>query len=394
MNIAIVIPCFKRVDSLKTLCDGLLKTDYGNDKVTLVFSIDYLEGSNVPEFADGFQWNFGEKVVIKHEKNIGLRNNILSCGDLTQKYDAVIILEDDLEVMPAFYQFAKEAAMYYENDDRIAGISIYQYFLEEMTVNQFIPIDNGSDVYFVKWASSWGQLWTRHQWTSFREWLQTHEDISEIDIPSTVKNWKRSWKKYYIAYLTDTNRYFVFPYRSFIYNGNKEGGTHSVLSSFVITSSPLLIHEKKSFSFVPLNSVKYKYDAFFQLESTVIELNGVQYKVDFDLFGHKERFHSPYVITSRKCKKESVIHSFDAGMLPLELNILYLKRGDVFSLVKVEDLDSNATIPYKSYAPLRKTIRNWKQLLPLGYKSLIADFKTSFNYRFKRLTGGSKRKHK
>lgn len=382
MDIAIVIPCFKRVDALVDLCDSLLKADYGGDRVSLVFSIDYAEGSAVPSFADGFSWPYGDKTVIRHEKNIGLRNNILSCGDLTEKYDAVIILEDDLEVMPAFYQFAKAAAIFYNNDDRIAGISIYQYFIEERSRNLFLPIDEGYDVYFVKWASSWGQLWTQNQWRHFRQWLKYHDDISSIEVPSKIKEWKKSWKKFFIAYLTDTNRYFVFPRSSYVYNGNKEGGIHSVNTNMVITSSPLVTYHKKKFLFARLDEVQYRYDAFFQLESRLVMIDNMEYQVDFDLFGNKEFFHSPFVITSRTCNKKDIIISYDAGMLPLELNVLYCKKGDIFHLIKSNTIDIKEAVPYYSYAPIRKTIRNWRQFLPLGFNSFFYEIKTLIKQRF------------
>jgi hypothetical protein len=385
MDIAIVIPCFKRVNTLVDLCDSLLKADYCGDRVSLVFSIDYAEGSEVPSFADAFSWPYGNKTVIRHEKNIGLRNNILSCGDLTEKYDAVIILEDDLEVMPAFYQFAKAATVFYNGEDRIAGISIYHYFLEEMTWNMFIPIDEGYDCYFVKWASSWGQLWTRDQWRKFRQWYETHQDISSMEIPKRVKNWSGSWKKFYIAYLTDTNRYFVFPNKSFVYNGYKGNGTHSVASKIAITSSPLATGEYNCFRFAKLDDISYRYDAYFQLEPREIQIERMSYLVDFDLFGHKEVFHSPFVITSRKCKKEDIIYSFDAGMLPLELNILKCKKGEIFNLVKADVVDCASIVPFDSFLPIRKTMRNWKQLFPLAYESLVKDVKTSFNYKLNKI---------
>ena len=383
MDIAIVIPCFKRVDTLSTLCDTLLAADYGGDQVTLVFSIDYAEGSSVPSFAEKFQWPYGEKVVVIHPMNIGLRANILFCGDMTEKYDAVIILEDDLEVMPAFYQFAKSAAEFYNDDDRIAGISIYQYFLDELTWNMFLPLDEGYDAYFVKWASSWGQLWTRKQWKCFRSWYETHQDISSMEIPARVRHWTRSWKKYYIAYLADTNRYYVFPNQSYVYNGNKGDGTHTMKSEIVLTSSPLIIKKQQSFRFANLNDVIYTYDSYFQLESREITYNKQKYLVDFDLFGHKEFFHSPYVVTSRKCDKNKVVGSLDAGMLPLELNILKEKHGNIFSLVRREDFDVDSKVPTKSYSPIRKTIRNWRQFIPLGLKHFYEEKKQSIDYRLK-----------
>lgn len=383
MKIAIVIPCFKRVDTLSTLCDTLLAADYGDDQVTLVFSIDYAEGSSVPSYADDFQWPYGDKIVIKYSENIGLRANILSCGDMTKRYDAVIILEDDLEVMPSFYQFAKSAAEFYEGDDRIAGISIYQYFLDEMTWNMFLPLDEGYDVYFVKWASSWGQLWTRKQWEKFKNWFETHQDISSVEIPVRVRHWTKSWKKYYIAYLTDTNRYYVFPNQSFVYNGNKGNGTHTMKSGTCLTSSPLVISKRRSFSFAKIDEVECKYDSYFQLESREITYNGHTYLVDFDLFGHKEFFHSPYVVTSRKCDKNKIVGSFDAGMLPLELNILKEQHGAVFSLVRREDLSIDSKVPSESYSPIRKTIRNWRQFIPLGIKDFYEEIKQSIEYRLK-----------
>lgn len=382
MDIAIVVPCYKRADALETLCDCLVLAEYEGDRVSLIFSIDYAEGSAVPAFAERFKWPYGEKVVIKHDSNIGLRNNILYCGDLTQRYDAVIILEDDLEVMPAFYHFAKSAAVFYENDDRIAGISIYQYFLEEVSWGTFLPIYEGYDNYFIKWASSWGQLWTRNQWQSFRNWYNTHQDISNAAIPSKVKRWKESWKKYFIAYLNDTKRYFVFPYRSFVYNGNKGGGTHSVETETILTSSPLERAYKDSYSFALLDNVKYTYDSFFQLESQTICVDNVKYEVEFDTFGRKEYFHCPYVVTSRKCKKEDIIFSFDAGMLPIELNVIGLRKGKTLSLIKSDNIRNCKDVPYFSYGPIRKTIRNWRQLLPLGFISLKRDIKSYMKSKF------------
>lgn len=382
MDIAIVIPCYKRIDALETLCECLVRAKYDEDKVSLVFSIDFAEGSKVPAFAESFVWPYGEKVVVKHEKNIGLRNNILYCGDLTQRYDAVIILEDDLEVMPAFYHFAKSAAMFYDNDDRIAGISIYQYFLEEVSWGTFLPIYEGYDNYFIKWASSWGQLWTRKQWQAFRVWYNTYQDISLARIPSKVKRWRKSWKKYYIAYLNDTNRYFVFPNRSFVYNGNKGGGTHSVETETILTSSPLEMAYKDTYAFALLDNVGYTYDSFFQLEHRVICIDNVEYEVEFDTFGSKEYFHSPYVVTSRKCKKEDILFSFDAGMLPLELNVIGLRKGKVLSLIKSDSIRNCEDIPYYSYGPIRKTIRNWRQLLPLGFNYLKRDVKSFVKSKF------------
>ena len=51
----------------------------------MVFSIDYSGTSEVYQYADSFVWPYGSKRVIKHESNIGLRNNILFCGIVVQQ---------------------------------------------------------------------------------------------------------------------------------------------------------------------------------------------------------------------------------------------------------------------------------------------------------------------
>lgn len=370
MNIAIVLPCFKRVSTLSELCQTLLRAYYDGDSVSLVFSIDNSGTKDVASFAKSFEWPYGSKRVIEHETNIGLRNNIISCGDLTNEFDAVIVIEDDLEVSPSFYRFAKGAAEFYDNDDRIGGISIYQYYMEEISHTQFLPIYESYDAYFVQWASSWGQLWTRKQWRSFKAWYETHEDISAIPIPMKVRNWKRSWKKYYIAYLADTNRYFVFPFVSQIFNGNKAGGIHTESSLVVSTSSPFDIVGTKEFRFPKFDDIQFKYDAYFQIPPRVITVNNKEYKVEFDLYGHKEQIQEEYVITSRKCKEADVIQSFDAGMIPLECNILTGKQGKVFHLIPQKSFVSKNEVPLIPSVRIRKSIV-WKQYLALYFNRLF-----------------------
>ena len=95
MNIGIVIPCYNRTQPLKRLLCSLYEAYYQKDKVDLIFSIDNSGTDNVQKVAEAFSWPFGEKKLILHHTNIGLKDNILACGDLVEIYDAVIVLEDD-----------------------------------------------------------------------------------------------------------------------------------------------------------------------------------------------------------------------------------------------------------------------------------------------------------
>ena len=90
-NIAIVAVAYNRVSSLNRLLNSLLKANL--TEAPLIISIDKSDTNIVEEFADTFTWPYGEKTVIKHETNLGLRSHILSIGQLLNKYEAVIVLE-------------------------------------------------------------------------------------------------------------------------------------------------------------------------------------------------------------------------------------------------------------------------------------------------------------
>ncbi|MDY5657202.1 MAG: glycosyltransferase [Prevotella sp.] len=354
MKIAIVLPCYNRLNTLIELCQSLRRADYLGDKVDLIFSIDYSGSQDVTEYAKSFEWPFGDKRIIAHPKNIGLKNNILSCGDLTSEYDAVIVLEDDLEVTPSFYRFAKQAAMFYDDCQAIGGISIYAYRMEEITHTEFHPYYEGYDCYLLQWASSWGQLWTRKQWKAFREWYSDDKDISHLHLPEALRRWVNSWKKYYIAYLVENDKYFVFPFFSHVYNGNKAPGEHYKERVGEVLTSSTLDFSKRDYHFIPYSEVIHKYDVFFQHKPIELNVNGQLLECEFDLFGHKCQVDSPYIITSKDCSKAKVIKSFDAGMLPLEENILTGKEGQILHLISKNDFQYTSIIPPSSYFAIRK----------------------------------------
>ena len=110
------------------------------------------------------------KIIIHHTTNLGLKEHIILCGNKSKEFGAVIILEDDLVVSQGFYNYAVAAAAYYDNEPKVAGISLYSYEYEELGWYRFYPKNLGKDNFFMQWSASWGQLWTSSQWICFTEW--------------------------------------------------------------------------------------------------------------------------------------------------------------------------------------------------------------------------------
>ena len=158
---------------------------------------------------------------------MGLRDHVLACGDLTLEYGSCVILEDDLYVSPDAYRYSKKAVNAYADEPAVAGISLYGYRHDEYQRLSFQPLDDGYDTFFMQTPSSWGQAWTSGQWSDFRAWYRSVGDLGRIEMPRRAAGWSpvKSWKKYFLAYLIDTDRYFVFPHHSLTSNCG-DPGTH------------------------------------------------------------------------------------------------------------------------------------------------------------------------
>jgi hypothetical protein len=340
MKPAIVVVAFNRPKSLGKLLHTISIADYDYQDITLVISIDYTEHAGhheVVKIAEEFCWEYGDKKVIVHQENMGLRNHILSCGDMTKQYGAVIVLEDDLRVSEGFYRYAMEAAKFYYKESNIAGVSLYSYEYEELGWYKFYPKNIGGDTYFMQWASSWGQLWTDLQWSKFREWYCGDRILSHNKVPDKVKSWKKSWKKHYICYLAEKNLFFVYPYISYTTVRDaldEEKGVHH--ASDQRTSNVLLSRSiiKRDFVFSGFSQEDIKYDAFFQptAKRVFVESLNEIVEVEFDLFGTKKKHNitSNYVCSTKSIARK--VQTFSNKLIPYEDNILLNESGDMFSL--------------------------------------------------------------
>lgn len=342
---AIIISAYNRPASLARLLASVEKAVYNGDDVTLVISIDKSDSTDVAELAAQFEWSHGPKKIIQHEKHLGLKAHILSCGDLSATYGSVILLEDDLLVSPYFYMYAKQAQTFYGNDSGIAGISLYNYQVSESSFYPFTAIDDGTDVYFMQVASSLGQLWTKEHWQLFKSWYADHPELPlSNDIPDYLQKWgPQSWKKHFTHYLTDTNTYLVFP-RTSLTTNFEDSGTHaSTVNRFQV---PIQLSPKE-FRFATLQQSGACYDAWFELLprclNTYTEFLKL-YNYAVDLHGTKQikSLTSEYVLTSQQANDAVML--FGTDLLPLEANVAMNLSGDAIGLFKIR---SNSFKPRK-----------------------------------------------
>lgn len=332
MKPAIIVATYNRAASLTRLLKSLSQADYACDGIPLVISIDGGGSHEVVDIANDFEWKHGTKEIILHDKNLGLKNHILSCGELTRRFGSIVLFEDDLVVAPSFYNYVAAALDFYKDDKRIGGIATYSRKRHKFTHIPFIPYENGTDTYLLQFPSSWGQAWTEQQWAGFKEYMNGGVEILPSDkIPEDVKWWgKKSWLKYYVKYMVEKNLFFVYPYQSHTTNFGDAGVHYSRTVSDEQVALNLLPTRRRQYSFIAYDDCKIKYDIYYDV--CVESLRALGFKPNekyvIDTYGIKPldlNLDCTYALSIRP--SSDVIESFDLRLLPIENNILFGIKG-------------------------------------------------------------------
>jgi len=161
-------------------------------------------------------------------------------------------------------------------------------------------------------------------------------------IPNAVRLWpESSWKKYYIAYLVEKDRYFVYPRVSFTTNFSDPGTHDTTVNAFQV---PLAMGEM-NYSFSTLENAISVYDTYCEIlpEKLKMLVPGLQkYDFECDLYGLKELrlIQSKYILSSKTYHSIGdscipAVESFGLKMRPMESNIIHKVQGRVFQLFEI-----------------------------------------------------------
>jgi hypothetical protein len=334
-NPTIVVAAYRRTAPLERLMASISNAIYNNGSVDLIISIDNYNNTNndVVNFAREYNWPYGHKEVIYHDKNLGIFNHFNFCGNLTKELGTIIFLEDDLFASKYFYSYALQALDAFSGDENIAGISLFNYNRIEQWTNPypFYAMDDGADNYFLQQAS-WGQVWTERMWEGYMNWLQDPATLKKAGnystLPKVMRGWPNtSWKKHYIAYMIEQGKYYVFPRVSLCSNFDDPGTNRK--RNTVYYQSPILVGNK-SFSFNQLHDSLSIYDAYFEiLPATLKKLNPnlADYEFEVNLYGNKsEHLLNNKTVLSKISGKENIFE-YGLKMKPHELNVIFDVQG-------------------------------------------------------------------
>lgn len=380
LSIAIVVVAYNRIDSISRLLKSLEKANYF-EEVPLIISIDKSNTTIVEDYAKEYEWKYGSKTVICHAENMGLRKHILSCGDHLDKYDALIILEDDLVVAPDFYNYSKAAVLKYQDCYNIAGIALYSYHVNPHTITPFFPCINNNDTYFIQWAPSWGQIWMKSQWRLFKEWYSTHsEEFTDAPhLPTNICHWgANSWLKYHTKYAIENGKYFVYPYVALSTTCGDQG-EHAVENTSYFQSI-LFSGLNCDYKFADFGEDAIMYDAFFERKNILKSYSDVC----IDIYGQKRnRQRSRYWLTTSS-EDFAVVKKYRLMYKPQELNVSDDNPGEELFLYDTSKI-GRAPKFQRNTLLYRYDVQNILRMnFEYSLKNLLMDVFNTFVKKYKR----------
>ncbi len=373
---AIVIPAYNRPAALLRLLETLAAAWYPNADVHLVISIDVggAQQAAVTQVATDFVWAHGSKEIIVQPTPLGLIGNVFFCGDLTARYGAIVLLEDDLVVSNAYYHYAMQALAAYAHDPQIGGISLNALWFNGFRQLPFVPYLDASDTFFMQVAWYQGQAYTAEQWQAFRRWVADREAVQRTlrqmhpmysQFPDT------DWFPLKTAWLVDTQRYYVFPRQSLTTNFG-ETGTH--FDTQTAWFQVPMLHARRRYQLGALRESWAVYDSWQELSAATLKARAprlADYDFTVDLYGTrpKAQITTPYLLGSRPVKQ--ALYSFDATMWPLEENVICniaghqlhfaLTTNVSFSTAATQHTETLLTTYFNRHRQpsLRKTLSHW-----------------------------------
>lgn len=345
MTPAIVVIAYNRPEALQRLLTSLNAAGYPDGvEVPLVISIDGGDSpgvAHVLELARGFDWRFGPVQVIQQPRRLGLVDHFRAAGRLSQHYDAVVLLEDDLTVAPPFYTFASQALSRYAADERVAGVSLYGLWFNGFTHLPFQPLADGNDVFFLRLPYTQGHAFTAGQWRRFDEWWQRNGPSPQPHPslhPAFLEFRDDEWFPALAAYLAREDRYYCYPRVSLAQGWGDPGAHFGAATDWFLTPQQL---RGGDYRLPPLDGSLAVYDSFFELtperlRALAPSLPDVPFDVDLNATKQPLNLQHGHVLTTRPVRR--ALTSFGLRLQPPELNVALSVPGDAISLARREDV--------------------------------------------------------
>lgn len=204
MNKALVSPIlligFNRPETFKVVFDSIRKVKprklyiaIDGPRSNIIGEVEACK--KVASIAKEIDWNCDAKYLFR-ENNLGCKLAVTSAITWAlENEEQVIIIEDDIIAVPAFFYFADQMLEKYKNDKRV-GI---------VTADNYTPLLNKKEDYlFSKYGHIWGWATWKRVWDQFDvnvPYLQASVDGGFKELKFINNDEKKYLTKYFISWL-------------------------------------------------------------------------------------------------------------------------------------------------------------------------------------------------
>ncbi|MFS4416960.1 sugar transferase [Maribacter sp. 2307ULW6-5] len=242
--VPIALFTFKKLTPLKKAIAALKKNDLAAESELFIFSDaaakpeDKKEVEEVREYIATIT-GFKKVTINEAAANKGLANSIIvGVSELLQRYEALIVLEDDLLTSPNFLRYMNAALRFYGPYEDVLSVAGYTPPIAQL------PEGYAYDTYFTLRASSWGWATWKKQWETVdwsmagfhafktnrreqRRFNQMGSDMTRL-LSQQAAGKLDSWAIRWCFHQFQHQLYSVFPVVSKIQNiGFVAGATHT-----------------------------------------------------------------------------------------------------------------------------------------------------------------------
>jgi ubiquinone/menaquinone biosynthesis C-methylase UbiE len=231
---------YNRLDHTKQTIEALQKNILANESELFIFSDGAKNEANqslINKLRDYLKSIKGFKTVsiIERPTNFGLAKSIITgVTQILNKYETIIVLEDDLVTSPFFLEYMNKSLEKYKDDQEVISVHGYVYPIKK-------PLP---ETFFIKGADCWGWATWKRGWNIFepdgKKLLQKLNDKKlnkEFDLSGAyqytqmlkdqIAGRNDSWAIRWHASAFLNNKLTLYPGKSLVQNiGFDNSGTH------------------------------------------------------------------------------------------------------------------------------------------------------------------------
>jgi hypothetical protein len=183
----VIVLTMNRDASLTRLLNSLTKSEYDGDRIDLDVWVDHPpegakpsaheETDRVVAAARACEWPHGVRSIYTRTRNAGLYEQWIYTWNVTdESTEAVVILEDDLEVSEKYYLWLKRARAAYASDPSIAALTLQRGELRPRQIRGVatgkLRVNARHPVFKYQLLGTWGFAPQKAAWLEFRAWYE------------------------------------------------------------------------------------------------------------------------------------------------------------------------------------------------------------------------------